>query len=99
MKPESIILKSLHDIRQYDTTQLEKGLLGWKRFAKIDFDHVKGWHISITLCILGLIATIVLWQYCKNFFSSSGTSVTIELQDRSHNRAPDLKPEYPVFGA
>ena len=66
---------------------------------KIDFDHGKGWHISVTMCILGLIAKIVLWQYCKNLFSSSATSVTIELQNRSQCSAPDLKPEYPIFGA
>lgn len=90
----SIVLKSLHDIRKVDTESLGKELAGWKSFRGIDFKgHIKVWHLTTTMIIIGLIVTVFIWTKFKNLFCNDNNNIVV-----SFNTAENRRSGYPSFG-
>lgn len=78
---EHIKFTSLHDIREIDATKLEKELSGWKKFRKVNFnEHVKTWHVTTTMIIIGLVAGIIIYCKLKNMCCKKQSNVVVSFK-------------------
>lgn len=92
----SIMLKSLHDIRKLDTSRIQNQLFTWKHFEEINFkDHVKEYHMTISLIIIVVIVSIVIVYKLGYLCRKNGSNMVVNFQ-ANHNDARNVG-GYPVF--
>lgn len=83
----TLVFKSLHEIRKLESPNLGNSLSDWTKFDVVNFkDQVKPWHISLIILVPVLIVSLILWFKFQSMCSSSTPPTVIHftaLHDRS----------------
>lgn len=68
----SVILKSLHDLKNLEDFSFGSELINWTKFHTVNFkNNVEPWHVSLTLICILIATGTILWFRLKGKPSNS----------------------------
>lgn len=99
---KAVTFKSLHDLKSFDSTSIQKRLDMWEKFKTFDFKGDAKQHVFPIISVIGIAAIILVYIYLRSKVDSvNEVNVVIEAREppielNEPNR-PSVRNGYPMF--